>query len=226
MPTVKMSGGKVVTKSGKVSCTCCAAECCMYPWPNCTGAEVDLFYPITDLPATVQDPDGGTISLGADPAFPTYGNSDGSTWYIAADSLGSGKWVMDSPSFTAGYQADCLFGQWEQTYGDAEAVTVTDQFLAVYSFTYNAIAYTLTRQSLCYWKVSAVGHEASGPSGIYGLYYEVFAPYVKETVTAPFNLCWVLNFVDADENYFEIVKDDPQNAPDGSYASGFITISP
>ena len=30
MATVKMSGGKVVTKAGKVSCTCCAAVCCMY----------------------------------------------------------------------------------------------------------------------------------------------------------------------------------------------------
>ena len=27
MPTVKLSGGKVVTKAGKVSCTCCAAIC-------------------------------------------------------------------------------------------------------------------------------------------------------------------------------------------------------
>jgi hypothetical protein len=31
MPTVKLQNGKVVTKSGKVACSCCEPDCCMYP---------------------------------------------------------------------------------------------------------------------------------------------------------------------------------------------------
>ncbi|MFZ4536905.1 hypothetical protein [Propionivibrio sp.] len=47
MATVKMSGGKVVTKEGKVSCTCCA--CCMYPAAALLAEE----FSEDDLPSTI-----------------------------------------------------------------------------------------------------------------------------------------------------------------------------
>jgi len=50
VPTVKLSGGKVVTKEGKVSCTCCTpSACCMYPADHDWGDGSDLPAAITLL---------------------------------------------------------------------------------------------------------------------------------------------------------------------------------
>jgi len=51
MPTIKLNpNGKIITKNGKVSCTCCeAGECCMYP----AQALFDGLYTYEDLPDTV-----------------------------------------------------------------------------------------------------------------------------------------------------------------------------
>ena len=50
MATIKLSGGKVVLKSGKVSCSCCEELCCLYPFPEPSGTPL---YPDTDLPDAI-----------------------------------------------------------------------------------------------------------------------------------------------------------------------------
>lgn len=50
MATIKIQGGKVITKDGKVSCSCCEKpECCMYP----AQALADGLYTAADLPDAV-----------------------------------------------------------------------------------------------------------------------------------------------------------------------------
>ena len=58
MATIKLSGGKVILKSGKVSCSCCAG-CCLYPFPGPSGTPI---YPLTDLATPIYTPGdpGGT----------------------------------------------------------------------------------------------------------------------------------------------------------------------
>lgn len=227
-------GGRLIVDSqGRVIlcdvCPCPPIGCCLYPSPFIPFPDPAL-YPDTDLPDEillfVDSSIGSPFTLIKDIGLYSYSgagfNPDGGSptiYKVYAEYI---NWYVDSDDQTVA-ESPCLIGNaWTGIY----SLNTTDEFLSVYHFTYNAIEYTLTRESLCYWKVSAVGHEAAGPDGIFGLYYESFIPYTKETVAAPFNLCWVLNFVDPDENYIEIVKDDPQSSPDGSYASGFITVSP
>lgn len=46
MASIKLQGGKVITKNGKPSCTCCITECCMYPAQEL----IDGIYSDDDLP--------------------------------------------------------------------------------------------------------------------------------------------------------------------------------
>jgi hypothetical protein len=49
-----MSGGRVLMKNGKVSCSCCSPlTCCLYPWPDADGEAGGPFYPSSDLPDTI-----------------------------------------------------------------------------------------------------------------------------------------------------------------------------
>jgi len=47
--TIKTQGGKVITKGGKVSCTCCEEGCCMYP-----AEAYGTLYQFEDLPDEIE----------------------------------------------------------------------------------------------------------------------------------------------------------------------------
>ena len=169
MATVKMSGGKVVTKEGKVSCTCCA--CCMYPRAAFgEGLEGDGTFGVADMPEklNVNFPEGsGEWTLDASQGIycPSGSYVLGELGYGYAE---SGDWVLWYPdplgeTYTSRPISPCLItGDGNLTPGDD---TVEDQFSATY--TVNNFFFTgycpeyddgspydnivLERSSLCGW---------------------------------------------------------------------------
>ena len=139
MATVKLSGGKVVLKSGKVSCSCCDAACCLYPWPDPDGTPL---YPDTDLPDSVVV-NGDTYTRSG------YRFEFDSDHYIDATELGIPFWGLfingDATANT------CLIGLYEEGVFTA---TVEDEFANTY--TVNGTD-TITRDpatNLCLWSGS------------------------------------------------------------------------
>jgi len=212
-----------VPTGSSVSPCCCPppAPCCLYPFPD-PSDNGGPFYRCEDLPDSIEfviDADAPVVMTRVDGEYhyTGAGSSD-----ITAELDGSYYWNWSLNHGAILGLSSCLIGIQNEP---DHTLYFYDQFAGLLYFSINGIEYTLTRESLCYWKVSAEGHNAAGPEGIYGLYYEAFTPYSKNTTVQPYNLCWVLNFVDPDENYFEMVKDDPQNAPDGTYGSEFLTVT-
>jgi len=129
--TVKLSGGKVVTKEGKVSCTCCG--CCMYPATQAVAA---------DLPDAITLLGVGSLSKsGTD-----YGDTTNGVI------LESGVWAR----YVGGVRTTkpCLIdGDGNKTPGNN---LVEDQFEPAY-FVSNGVQYfppltcTVTRVSKCQW---------------------------------------------------------------------------
>lgn len=132
MPTIKMSGGKVVTKSGKAACSCCEPDCCLYPSASVLA---------TDLPSAITLRGVGSLSKsGTD-----YGNTTNGVI------LESGVYAR----YLGGVRSTstCLFdGNGSVTPGND---LVEDQFNATYTFHDNYIgdSYTLPRIGLCSWEL-------------------------------------------------------------------------
>ena len=128
-----MSGGKVVTKAGKVSCTCCAAPavCCMYAATSAVAA--DLPDAITLLGV------GSLAKSGTD-----YGDTTNGVI------LETGVWAR----YIAGVRTTnaCLIDDdGNLTPGDD---VVEDQFADTYALyvEYFSETVTVTRVSLCRWE--------------------------------------------------------------------------
>lgn len=135
MPVKLTSGGKVILKNGKVSCTCCVAPegCCMYP----AAALVAGFYTYEDLPDAIIINEVEFTKL--DPPEFVGGVTN---YYINANL--EYVWIEDqgedsvwSSEGTGGLQ--CLI-----TPGISE-----DQFADSYTITGVGVA---ERQSLCVWQ--------------------------------------------------------------------------
>ena len=132
MATVKMSGGKVVTKAGKVSCTCCV--CCMY------GAAYAV---ASNLPEAITLIGVGSLAKsGTD-----YGNTTNGVI------LESGVWAV----YIEGVRTtqDCLID------GSVEDQFASTYLIHNFSFTGYCNEYTdptgdilVTRESLCLWSGS------------------------------------------------------------------------
>jgi hypothetical protein len=179
--TIKTQGGKVITKDGKVSCTCCAepGECCMYP----SQALFDGLYTYEDLPDTLFDainnvfftklssPQTGT-GAGA-PGVPT-------TYFLGTDSnnftVGIGIYSNDDEGPNSGpiWRGSEVANEGEQ-YGAClfapkfndplDYFRLEDQFADTYTIQFYGTppdgpfigTTTATRVSLCRWEFTAIG---------------------------------------------------------------------
>ena len=161
MATVKMSGGKVVTKAGKVSCTCCAAVCCMYPAESAVAA--DLPDAITLLGV------GSLAKSGTD-----YGDTTNGVI------LESGVWAK----YLAGVRSTkaCLIDD-DGAFTPGDDV-VEDQFLGVYlikgGLTWSPVTGDeAVRVELCGWFVDFTGDEFCVGCSI-SLYYDGVLPGISD----------------------------------------------
>ena len=141
MATVKMSGGKVVLKDGKVSCECCAPGCCMYSATALAAGDLVA----ADLPDAITLLGVGSLSKSGT----SYGDTTDGVIFE------TDVWAK----YVGGVRStfDCLIrGDGKFTAGDD---AVEDQFSATYSVSvYNTHddsliegPFTVTRHSLCGW---------------------------------------------------------------------------
>jgi hypothetical protein len=152
--TIKTQGGKVITKDGKVSCSCCS-QCCLYP----ADAVWDGKYAIEDLP--------DFFNAGGDPPsiytkLPSFEFSEGGQFkwaYKAPDSEFRFGVIAPEPD---GSQADdryyfeardrsssCFSLTWY--FGTVNEVTfISDLFADTYTIS-GPISGTVTRLTACTW---------------------------------------------------------------------------
>ena len=151
MPTIKMSGGKVVTKAGKVSCSCCDLTCCMYSanaFANGVFTVADLMDEITvfdgfsGTPYVLQKQDP-PLDLGFGPVV--YFSNVANSVFVYFDSS-SGSHLWNIPISLASFP--CLTGA-------GTAYEPEDEFEATYSVT-GTLTGTVTRSSTCVWSVTGI----------------------------------------------------------------------
>jgi hypothetical protein len=132
MANIKTTGGKVITKDGKVSCTCCGDECCLYPADG-----LGTLYSEDDLPDVIYY-DGDTLTR--------VGSAFVGDDYEINNTVESGQWtiVSDLSGGTASYGRCLITSDGNMTPNDD---WVEDQFEPTYSDGSN----TLTRASSCVW---------------------------------------------------------------------------
>jgi hypothetical protein len=147
---------KIITKDGKVSCTCCeAGECCMYP----AQALADGLYTVDDLPDSItaiveeieanMDRSGSvfysTEQFGTIPA----GNSRIILYSDPIESQWRSEYFDGSGWFPFDFfgSSNCLIGDYGQ------GGTVEDQFADTYAIS-GPISGTVTRESICVWRGS------------------------------------------------------------------------
>jgi hypothetical protein len=215
--TVKLSGGKVILKGGKVSCSCCG--CCLYAAATAVSA---------DLPDAITLLGVGSLSKsGTD-----YGNTTNGVI------LESGVWARYVASVRT--TSNCLIS------GNGGLVAgndlVEDQFAATYNF--SQLGYdddeTLTRTGLCVWEVfyHSIGYTEPYTPERLGAVASVRLIYNYDR-----DFRWILEVVrlelqerydEETDEFIDILeaysldydgKDDPQNRPDGEYSYLNVTIS-
>jgi len=160
MATVKMNGGKVIMKNGKVSCSCCTG-CCMFAAQDL----VNGLFTAADLPAAVTLLGVGSISLSGT----AYGNTTNGVVFE------SGSWAK----YVAGVRTTqrCLItGDGNVTPGND---AVEDQFAATYNFDWGTGSGTTTRFFLCMYVGPGFAAEVTyglDPlgSGVMGWYAIIF----------------------------------------------------
>lgn len=159
MATVKLSGGKVLLKGGKVSCTCCG-DCCLYP-ANMLDAEGG--YAAADLP------DALTVTSSQPGASGNYPRS-GSSFVLAGGGafqiINTGdNWKLENSAtheeVDVGFEGCLITGDGNLTPGND---TVEDQFEAEYIVTpsesgFAESPWTLDRVSACRWAHSFMASE-------------------------------------------------------------------
>jgi hypothetical protein len=174
--TIKTQGGKVITKGGKVSCTCCeAGECCMYP----AEAFARGGYAADDLPDEVMI--AGFLAQKREDGFPRYENEDGD-FYIndpaEDDPPEDANWVVTIFGQQQ-FDSKCLIS----AYDGSAPLGVEDQFADTYTVEFYGTppggsfkgSATATRVSLCVWEFTAIGGTCGeGQTG--SLIYSNFIP--------------------------------------------------
>jgi hypothetical protein len=159
--TIKTQDGKVITKDGKVSCTCCAEpSCCMYFATTDTPT-----FPDTDLPDAVTINWLGHFEGSADRSGRTY---SAGTISLAINEAKT-DWVLsDSATGQSRTVGECLLRE--------AGGLVIDQFKAEYDFyaPFENSECKLTRIELCIWEYIDDQIVASG-EGIFQ-YTEPYTP--------------------------------------------------
>lgn len=132
MATVKLQNGNVILKDGKVSCSCCEPECCMYA----AQALAQSLYSSSDLPDAVTV-DGTSFNRSGT----SYGNTTNGVIFE------ENVWAKYRNG--ARSTRSCLIQS-----------GVEDQFADTYTVTIPAFfenqsgTYTATRRNLCQWSVA------------------------------------------------------------------------
>jgi len=231
--TIKTQDGKVITKDGKVSCTCCEEpECCTYAATPTTPT-----FPDTDLPDAVTINWPGYFEGSADRSGRAY---SAGTVSLAINEAKT-DWVLsDSATGQSRTVGECLLRE--------AGGLVIDQFKAEYDFyaPFENSECKLTRIELCIWEYIDDQIVASG-EGIFQ-YTEPYTPE-REYALALVNLIllregsnlprrWYVevyrlyNFFDEDDNEFLRVeleassyKDGDNNKPDGTYPANSLAVT-
>lgn len=150
MATVKLQDGKVILKNGKVSCSCCGGECCMYP----AQALIDGLYTADDLPDEVllfnanwSPPEGTILTKNGS----IYEGPDITISARSPDPLLPIDWILDTPEgweYVNVNSPNCLF---EEDLYDGVGQGAIDQFADTYTVTTSNESVLVSRQSLCVW---------------------------------------------------------------------------
>ncbi len=164
--TVKLSAdGNILLKDGRVSCTCCPGECCMWP----AQALLDGLYNIEDLPETVygigQSDSPYTVTFERTGTDSPYYEGDDETRIVIVQSNNVALWQLqsnDNGSWVEfqdrGGGDECLV-QEEVEVGGVTLARTADDYQDTYTVNvYNEViegdpvnTFTITRESLCQW---------------------------------------------------------------------------
>jgi len=157
----QFSSGKIITKGGKVSCSCCGGECCLYPGEDAYGIglltnddlpdELELWFSSRDPEPKLYGPAIATYNGNA--TWGSFNNGEGPSVEWAEDG-----WVVIYAGGGPGGPAACLL----PTPFDAVPVAglndryyVFDRFEDTYTFNITFEdqfdSGTLVRESLCVW---------------------------------------------------------------------------
>jgi len=159
MATIKLQGGKVLLKDGKVSCSCCE-PCCMYPADGLGDT-----YEAADLPATLY----GKWADRADGTFTKSGDEYTLGTVTIRVNAGGTAWEFhDSDDDATSTIGNCLIrGDGNYT---PEDDAVEDQFYPTYQVTLpnwgpggSDLVKTVTREGLCQWYLfESLGDDGDG----------------------------------------------------------------
>ena len=198
MATIKVQGGKVITKGGKVSCTCCG-ECCMYP----AQALVDGIYSDDDLPDQITynyffngNPGSIILNRSGDQFSATIGEVQ--FFVRTASAIPNFIWEYRIISPIGGYgpngSQDCLISD---RFNFPDSNIIADEFANTYSVS-GPINGIVTRESLCVW-------QGQGLTLIYN-------GKIDQDFKISGTYKWTIN---------THTKSNPQNSPVGLYESGY-----
>jgi hypothetical protein len=146
-------GLRVITKSGRVSCSCCEG-CCMYP----ASALIDQLYTDEDLPDEIKFvvSGGGFETLAKIPPTPVIGADEPLTAYYGLPTEGVG--ILETSKLWATFIVDlsvntdtrqCLFDT--QSF-ESPNLWYVDNFADTYTVVHNTGSGTVSRTSLCVWE--------------------------------------------------------------------------
>lgn len=138
LPTIKLSGGRVILKGGRVSCSCCD-PCCLYSAAAVASDELTA----EDLPATIVLLEHGSLSRSGT----QYGDTTDGARYE------DGVWAVYRGGLRS--ESSCLIGGPVEDTFEAE-YQVNDWFGDIGPL-------TVVRQSLCVWRTET--EEFSEPPG-------------------------------------------------------------
>ncbi len=157
--TIKTQDGKVITKDGKVSCTCCEGGCCMYS----AQALLDGLYTVDDLPDTLV-----VIGSAGTPYSCLVTKTNGSSPYYSGTCEGEQSRIIINDDNAWEFQTLSPEDGWLEPQDRspnaclifdpnlAGNAYIEDQFADTYTVTScsepSAIGTILTRTSLCYWE--------------------------------------------------------------------------
>lgn len=221
MATIKLQNGKVITKSGKVSCTCCGGGgCCMYP----AQALVDGLYRWEDLPDELEYYfSTGALRftlqkvaprpIGANPEILYYEDIGGNDEaFIGLTEFGDqtpNQWEWAGGPATTNVDPYCLLVDGTQAEPmDFKNYLLRDKFADTYTVQIirpddDAGTFIVTRRSLCEW--SSEIDEFGNPAGCK-------LRYVGELILPGIGYNWYIS-----KSSYLWFKDGFANTPVGDY---------
>jgi hypothetical protein len=201
MATIKLQGGKVLLKDGKVSCSCCE-PCCMYPADGLGDT-----YEAADLPATLY----GKWADRADGTFTKSGDEYTLGTVTIRVNAGGTAWEFhDSDDDATSTIGNCLIrGDGNYT---PEDDAVEDQFEDTYAVGNTGV--TVTRVSLCDWISEDQAHLYFSPND-QRWEVNVFEQGIGQPDDSD----------DDSESWGIYTKDGTQDSPVGGYSKAGYTLT-